>query len=263
MTRGIEVRRSRERVFADQAVKVRKCGTFSPRVDSRGEISSPRLYSSLTSANRSHVHRDHPRPILQPTYSFDWIIGSDEPGAAHRLAQETSWALLDRVRQGADADVVERVVGLAAGSGIDDIAELWAHQGAHSLAGVLWRLYLLRRVASADPDGTADLFRRGASVAVTIDPAVAGAAEPVTPNSITELCETILRGVFAGDLAVALDRAASYCRILSLGAADLADDRDQHDDDHAAQLTTRSLRYSTLAQELHAGARRWRDGTLE
>ncbi len=200
--------------------------------------------------------------MLQPSSSFDWIIGSDEPGAAHRLAQETSWALLDRVRSVADPEVVDRVVGLASGHGLDDIAELWAREGTHSLAGVLWRLYLLRRVVSADPEGSADLFKRGAAVAVTIDPVIAGAAEPVTPASIAELCDTILRGAFAGDLAGALDRAASYCRIMALGSADLADTRDTHDDTHAKQLTSRALRYSTLAQELHAGARRWRDGTL-
>lgn len=206
--------------------------------------------------------REYQRPALQPTASFDWIIGSDEPGAAHRLAQETSWALLDRVRTVADPAVVERVVGLASGSGIDDIAELWAGEGAHSLAGVLWRLYLLRRVVSADAEGSADLFRRGAAAAATIDPVVAGVADPVTPASIGGLCDTILRGAFTGDVGDALDRAASYCRVMALGAADLADARDAHDDAHAAQLTTRALRYSTIAQELHAGARRWRDGTL-
>ena len=37
---------------------------------------------------------------------------------------------------------------------------------------------------------------------------------------------------------------------------------DAFDDEHAAQLTTRALRYSKLAHELHAGARRWREGSL-
>ncbi|MFV0433362.1 MAG: hypothetical protein ACK5LO_05220 [Leucobacter sp.] len=208
------------------------------------------------------MQREYQRPLLQPTAAFDWIIGSDEPGAAHRLAQETSWALLDRVRSVADPEVVDRVVGLATGSGLDDIAELWAREGEHSLAGVLWRLYLLRRAVAVDPEASADLFRRGAAAAATIDPVVAGAEEPFTPHSITTLCETILRGAFTGDLAGALDRAASYCRVMSLGAADLADTRDPHDDEHAAQLTSRALRYSLIAQELHAGARRWRDGTL-
>lgn len=207
--------------------------------------------------------REHQRPILQPSADFDWIIGSDEPGAAHHLAQETSWALLDRVRSVADPGVVERVVGLATNEGIDDIAELWAHADARSLAGMLWRLYLLRRVAAVNPEATADLFRRGSEAAVTIDPVVAGAAEPVTPDSLVELCDTILRGAYTGNMATALDRASSYCRLMSLGAASLADDRDAHDDAHAAELTKRSLRYSAFAEELHAGAVCWSDGTLD
>lgn len=204
----------------------------------------------------------HHRPVLQPTSSFDWIIGSDDAGASQRLAQETSWALLNRVRRVADAEVVERVVSLASGEGIDDIAELWANSSAHSLAGQLWRIYLLRRITQADPDGTAELFRQGKAASPTIDPVVAGVADTVEPESIATLCDTILRGIFTGDLAVALERAASYCRIMSLGAAAIADERDHHDDAHASELTTRALRYSSFANELHAGARRWRDGTL-
>lgn len=211
---------------------------------------------------KEHPTRDFKRPVLQPSSDFEWIIGSDDPGAAHHLAQETSWALLDRVRSVADPDVVERVVNLASGRGIDDVAELWAGESTHSLAGVLWRLYLLRRVVEADPEGSADMFRRGTAAAATIDPVVAGAAEPVGPDSIAKLCDTILRGVFMGDLRDALDRAASYCRIMALGAADLADSRDLHDADHAGELTTRALRYSTVAEQLRAGASRWRDGTL-
>jgi len=106
--------------------------------------------------------REHQRPLLQPGDSFDWIVGSDEPGAAHRIAQETSWALLERVRASgrpgeparSGPEVVERVVRLAAGSGIDDIAELWASAGARSLAGQLWRLYLIHRVTESDPEGS-------------------------------------------------------------------------------------------------------------
>ncbi len=209
------------------------------------------------------MSREHQRPVLQPSSQFDWIIGSDEPGAEHRIAQETSWALLNRVREVADAEVVDRVVTLASGEGIDDIAELWSRSGAHSLAGQLWRIYLLHRVADGDPDGSAELFRRGYAEAVTIDPIVVGAPDPVTPEAISALCATILRGVFTGDLAIALERAASYSRIMCLGAAVLADEREPFDPEHASELTARALRYSSFANELHAGARRWRDGTLD
>lgn len=210
---------------------------------------------------------EYRRPVTQPSATFDWIIGSDDAGASHRLAQETSWALLDRVRsvtdREADHEVVERVITLAASHGIDDIAELWAASSAHSLAGQLWRIYLLHRIVATDPHGTADLFRAGISVARTIDPLVAGVAEPIEPESIAALCDTILRGVFTGDLAVALERASSYCRIMALGAAEIADERDSIDDGHAAELTTRALRYTSFAEDLRAGARRWRNGTLD
>lgn len=210
------------------------------------------------------MNTPHRRPVLQPSAAFDWIIGSDEPGSAHKLATETSWALLHRVRDGADPVVVERVISLATdtGAGIDDIAELWSKAGPHALAGQLWRIYLLHRIVAANPSETAEIFRRGVLAAQTIHPVVAGVQDPISPESISELCKTILRGVFAGDLAAALERASSYCRVMSLGAAAIADDRDNIDDAHAAELTTRSLRYDAFANDLHIGARRWRDGSL-
>lgn len=203
------------------------------------------------------------RPTTQPSASFDWVIGSDDAGAATRLAQETSWALLSRVRSGADPQIIERVVNLAAREGIDDIAELWASSTPYSLAGQLWRVYLLHRVVFTDPEGAAALFKAGLAAAHTIDPVVAGVAEPVEPQAIAQLCQTILRGVFSGDLALALERASSYSRIMSLGTAATADDRDAYDDQHAAALTTASLRYASIAEELRAGARLWREGRLD
>jgi hypothetical protein len=222
------------------------------------------------------VSREYPRPILQPSAKFDWIIGSADPAITHRLAQETAWALLDRVRSVADPAIVARVVAIAdpngvhegAGAdedapGIDDIAELWSDSGAHSLAGVLWRLYLLRRIAAGDPDGTAELYRLGAERATrTIDPIVAGLDAPASPDAVVGLCDTILRGVFAGDFAAALDRAASTCKLLSLGSAALADERDLHDDGHAGELTTRALRYDEFHRDLRAWAKRFAAGTL-
>lgn len=206
--------------------------------------------------------REHLRPILKPNASFDWMIGSDDPEASHRIAQETSWALLDRVRKVADPETVARVITVASGEGINDIAELWSRESTHTLAGVLWRLYLLRRIVAADAEGSADLFVRGSERIGTIDPIVAGASEPVSPESIAQLCDRILRGAFVGDLGSALDRAAAYARVMSSGATELADEREILDPEHSTELTTRALRYTTIARELDAGARRWRDGVL-
>lgn len=208
------------------------------------------------------MSREHHKPALTPGYTFDWLPSAREHESAQRLASETSWALLDRVRSVADPEVVERVVKITRTDGIDEIAELWADADPHSLAGVLWRLYVLRGVIEADPEGITLLFRRGVEVSVTADQVVAGAVEPATPASIAHLCDTILRGVFSGDFAVSLNRAASLCRLLALGSASIADDRDTVDDVHAALLTQRALHYSSYAEVLRIGAERWRSGTL-
>ena len=205
----------------------------------------------------------HRRPVLHPSGDLDRAFAADDPSVQHRIAHETSWAILHRVRRTSNPQIVDRVVRLAQGDGIDDLAELWADASAHTLAGMLWRLYLLRRVAEADPETTAQLFRMGSEAAVTIDPVVAGASTPITPASMIELCDTILRSAFRGDLADALERAASYCRIMGLGAAALADSRDLFDDEHAAELTARALRYAEIGRELHAGARSFRAGRLD
>src|SRR5688500_7667966 len=60
---------------------------------------------------------------------------------------------------------------------------------------------------------------------------VAGPAEPPGPQELRELTDAILRGVFEGDLAVALERAAAFCRVISSGRADLAHGSDGYEPD--------------------------------
>ena len=48
----------------------------------------------------------------------------------------------------------------------------------------------------------------------------------------TELADRILRGLFEGDFAVALDRAAAFSRVVAAGFASLADDEDAADAAH-------------------------------
>ena len=98
----------------------------------------------------------------------------------------------------------------------------------------------------------------------SIDPVVAGAPTPAGPAEITELADRILRGLFEGDFAGALDRAAAFCRVAAAGAAAVADDRDVVlDSERAAELTTRALRFTTTAEELTACARLWRSDSLD
>ena len=71
-----------------------------------------------------------------------------------------------------------------------------------------------------------------------------------------------LRGLFEGDFAVALDRAAAFCRVQAAGASHLADDYDPTEPDRASTLTTRALRLADYASDLSACAALWRRDSL-
>lgn len=205
---------------------------------------------------------EHKRPVLRSSDHFEWVQGSADPEAIHQLTHDTAWALLDRVRHVADEDLVERVISVADAGAIDDIAELWSDASAQSLAGMLWRLYLIRQVVRNDSTETTHTFRQGYDRARTIDPVIVGVAAPADPEAIRALADEILRGVFAADLADALSRASAFCNIMSLGCTALADDREHTDAAHATELTKRALRYSTFAEDFAAGAKLWRSGSL-
>lgn len=206
-----------------------------------------------------HIHK----PTKFPNRIFEAFQGGEDPAKISRVAHETAQALLSRVRADPDPAVVERLVAYTDENGIDAVAELWSRATPRSLPGALWRIYLLRMLIRQDPTGTSFLFQRGVEVASTIDPVVAGAAQPTGPDEIIVLADAILRGIYTGDFAVALDRAAAFCRVMSAGATSLADDADAAEPDRAAELTRRALRFAEMGGELTACARLWRTHSLD
>ncbi len=196
----------------------------------------------------------HARPARYASRWFEQFVGDMDPVARVQLAHETAAALLARVRSDADPDVVERLLALAADDGIDSVAELWADARPHSLPGALWRIHLLRTMVAQQPVEVAAHFTAGAERLETADAVVAGAESPTGPEEIASLADEILRGVFAGDLALALDRAAAFCRLGSDGALVEADARDAYDPDDASRLTARASRLATLGADLAASA---------
>ena len=194
---------------------------------------------------------------------FESLKGGEDPAQISRIAHETAQALLARVRESPGQEVVDRLVRYTDEHGIDAVAELWSRATPRSLPGALWRIYLVRLLIRQDAEGTAYLYQRGIDVAVTIDPLVAGAAVPTGPAEIILLADEILRGLFTGDFAVALDRAAAFCRVIGTGCASLADDLDSTEPGRSSELTTRALRFSTTAQEFTSCARLWRSDSLE
>jgi len=194
---------------------------------------------------------------------FESMMGGEDPAHISRVAHETAHALLSRVRDDPESGVVDRLVAFTDEHGIDAIAELWSRASPRSLPGALWRIYLMRALIRQDPEGTSYFYQRGVDLAATIDPVVAGATSPTGPAEITALADEILRGIFVGDFAIALDRAAAFCRLTSAGAASVADDADLTDPQRASDLTTKALRLSRTGLEFTSCARSWRTGSLD
>ncbi|MGV8912662.1 MAG: DNA-directed RNA polymerase subunit beta [Rhodoglobus sp.] len=203
------------------------------------------------------------KPTQYSTDKFDTFEGGQDPAQIMRAAHDTAHALIDGARDTDDPAVLERIVAYTDEHGIDAIAELWSRSSAGSLPGALWRIYLLRAVIQQDAVGTSLLFQRGIETLRTIDAAVTGAINPTGPDEIKELADQILRGLFRGDFGVALDRAASFSRILASGAGSIADDQELLDPTRASELTTRADRYSRTADEFATCAKLYRAGALD
>ncbi|HEY9324666.1 MAG TPA: DNA-directed RNA polymerase subunit beta [Agromyces sp.] len=209
---------------------------------------------------------DFSRPTKFPPGMFEAFKGAEDPAHLSRVAHDTAAALLARVQADPDPEVVARLVAYTDEHGIDAIAELWSRASAKSLPGALWRVYLLRALIRQDPRSMSLAFQRGSEVSHTIDQVVAGAAIPAGPDEVVELADRILHGLFTGDFAVALERAAAFARVAAIGSVSLADDADESDavhPDRPAKLTIRAHRLVELADELTSCARLWRRDALD
>lgn len=201
------------------------------------------------------------RPARVP--HFESVHGGEDPAQLLRTARETAHALVNRMRDTDDPAALERLTAFTDESAIDAVAELWARSSPKSLAGALWRIYLLRVLIRQTPEITSSLFQRGTEVLGTIDTMVAGATTPTGPTEVQELADRILHGLFRGDFAVALERAAAFCRVTAAGATSFADDYEALNPERSTELTSRALRLSQTAEELTGEARLWRSGSLD
>lgn len=206
--------------------------------------------------------REFHKPVRRPAELFDRRFAAEDPAEVSRVAHSTAHALLHRARTDPDGEIVERLVAFTAQHGIDDIAELWSRSPARTLPGALWRLYLVQLMIHDDPHTAALLYERGRVEIVSVDPVVAGAPSPAGPDELVALVDTILRGLFQGDFAVALDRAAAFCRVEASGATHVADDYEGTEPERASALTTRALRLADYATDLSACAALWRRESL-
>lgn len=152
---------------------------------------------------------------------FEALTGGTDPALISEAADRAAVLLVRGAHDSEDAAVADRLLHLADTEGIETIAEVWSGAPADSLAGCLWRLYLLRSWVYADPVGVSrefDAGRRGAQVARV----VAGVAEPPGPEQLKAMVDEVLRGIAGSDFADVLLRAAAFARVVATGRAALA-----------------------------------------
>jgi hypothetical protein len=188
--------------------------------------------------------RPHHRPTTPGAGFFEAIESGADPMEVSAAADRAATLLVRGAHDSADRDIAERVLHLADSEGLETLAELWSGAPADSLAGSLWRLYLLRSWVHADPVGAAREFEAGQAHA-EVASVVAGVADPPGADELRQMIDEVLRGIAVGDYADVLLRAAAFARVVAVGRATLPAAPD------SVEMTARML---TLAEQIeHAG----------
>jgi hypothetical protein len=208
--------------------------------------------------------RHHHKPALVPPELLDATASGPDPIEVAEAAHRTAAVIVDRARASEDPELTARLVDLVREVGLATVAEMWADRPARSLPGALWRLYLLHEWVERQPVEVGRAFMAGSRRA-EVYRVITGVAEPPRPQDLRELTAQILAGVFDGDLATALDRAAAFCHVTATGLAERADDDGPQDPEEAERESARlrrAARLQTTAVDLQACARLWRRGDL-
>lgn len=190
------------------------------------------------------------RPVVRDPEVLESLDEGSDPIEALHAAHESAAVLLGAGRKANDPAVTERLVTLVDEIGLSTVADLWAARPARSLPGALWRLYVLRDWVTADPERVAREYAAGLQ-SVEPDPSLADVESP-GPDEVRRVADEILRGVFTGDFAVALERAAAFSRVVAAGRARVT---------HGAVSAPRAG-LEQDARDLAACARLWRTGNL-
>ena len=151
---------------------------------------------------------------------FADIVGGADPAQVREAGDLAATVLVRGARESDDPELAERVVHLADTEGLETLAEVWSGAPADTLAGSLWRLFLLRSWVHADPDRVAGDYEAGQR-RVDVARVVAGVADPPGPDELRLMVDEVLRGITRGDFAVTLFRAAAFARIVAAGRAAL------------------------------------------
>ncbi|WP_262852016.1 hypothetical protein [Mumia quercus] len=184
------------------------------------------------------------KPFLPGPELFALQQGEEDPVARAEAGARVAHLLVRGARSAGDEETTARVLALADEHGLDLLAELWSGAPADSLAGALWRLYVLRTWVRRDPVRAAREFDAGKAHS-PVDEVVAGVVDPPGPQEVVALVDAVVRGVVTNDLADTLDRAAAFARLVGVGRASL--DANDHDDAFSASRLVDTARALQLA----------------
>ncbi|GEP35868.1 hypothetical protein NSZ01_36360 [Nocardioides szechwanensis] len=165
--------------------------------------------------------RPHHRPMQRGSAFFDEIVGGQDPALVTEAGDRAAALLVRGARDSDDDAVAERLLHLADTEGIESIAEVWSGSPADSLAGCLWRLFLLRSWVYADSQTVAREFEAGRAHA-QVARVVAGVADPPGVDELRAMVDQVLRGIAGSDFADVLFRAAAFARVVATGRATLS-----------------------------------------
>jgi len=175
--------------------------------------------------------RDHHRPMLPGADLFEAQPDQTDPAELTAAGHRVATLLVRGPRDDGDQQLVDRVLHLADAEGLGAIADLWSHAPSDTLAGCLWRLYLLRDWVHRQPVQAAREYAAG-KIHAPVHEVLAGVVDPPGPQEVVELVDTVIRGILGKDFDVALERAASFAHIVGVGRAQL----DSEDPAAAARL---------------------------
>ncbi|AXH96187.1 hypothetical protein [Ornithinimicrobium avium] len=191
------------------------------------------------------------RPVYRPAESLESVVGGIDPLEQVEAAHRTAEIVVGRGRDTDDPELTARLVGLVRELGLATVAEMWSDRPARTLPGALWRLYLLHEWVQRRPDEVRRLWTAGEGRA-EVYRVIVGVAEPPDPMALAAMTGEVLTGVFSGDLAVALERAAAFCHVMAVGLVEPGVD------DIPPEQVTRAARMRDTADDLTACARLWR-----
>jgi hypothetical protein len=166
--------------------------------------------------------RQHHRPMQPGDRFFDAIASGTDPARVREAADQAATLLVRGARGSDDPATAERLLHLAEVEGIETIAEVWSGAPSDTLAGCLWRLFLLRSWVHAAPVQVAREFEAGRASA-QVARVVAGVADPPGPEQLQAMVDEVLRGIAGSDFADVLFRAAAFARVVAAGRAALHD----------------------------------------